>query len=74
MNYLELLHLAAPEAIVTVTALLVLTIELLGGRNTASATVSNASRGPAPTSATPGAGQGFDACSSLGSASRLPLR
>jgi NADH-quinone oxidoreductase subunit N len=59
MNYLELLHLAAPEAIVTVTALLVLTIELLGGRNTASATVSNASRGPAPTSATPGAGQGL---------------
>jgi NADH-quinone oxidoreductase subunit N len=59
MNYLELLQLAAPEAIVTATALLVLTIGLLGGGRTSSATVSSASRGTAPTSATPGAGQGL---------------
>ena len=42
MNYLELLQLAAPEAIIVATALLVLTLGLLGGGRTASATVSSA--------------------------------
>ena len=42
-NYLELLQLAVPEAIVTATALLVLTIELLTSRRATSATVSTAS-------------------------------
>ena len=40
MSYLELLKLAAPEAIVVVTALVVLTIGLLTGRRNAGATVS----------------------------------
>jgi NADH-quinone oxidoreductase subunit N len=40
MNYFELLQLAAPEAIVAVTALVVLTVGLLAGRRTARATVS----------------------------------
>ena len=40
MSYLELLHLAAPEAIVLVTALLVLTIGLFAGRRPVGATVS----------------------------------
>src|SRR5690242_8223944 len=59
MNYLQLLQLAAPEAIVTLTALLVLTIELLSGRNTSSATVSSASPPATQTSARAGAGQGL---------------
>jgi NADH-quinone oxidoreductase subunit N len=40
MSYLELLHLAAPQAIVVVTALVVLTIGLLTGRPAKGATVS----------------------------------
>ncbi len=45
MNYLELLRLAAPEAIVVVTALLLLTIGLIAGRKAAGATVSATGRG-----------------------------
>jgi hypothetical protein len=40
MNYLELLKLAAPEAIIIVTALVVLTIGLVIGRRAGGATVS----------------------------------
>jgi NADH-quinone oxidoreductase subunit N len=40
MNYLELLQFAAPEAIVTGTALVVLTVGLIAGRRAAGATVS----------------------------------
>ena len=40
MNYLELLKLAAPEAIVVLTALVVLTIGLITGRRNVGATVS----------------------------------
>ncbi len=40
MNYLELLQLAAPEAIVVLTALIVLTIGLFAGRRAAGATIS----------------------------------
>lgn len=47
MSYLELLKLAAPEAIVVVTALVVLTIGLVTGRQAAGAGVSVASP-PAP--------------------------
>src|SRR5689334_4622613 len=57
MNYLELLQLAAPEAIVTVTALLVLTLELFSERKTARATVSTVPREPVPASAKAGAGE-----------------
>ena len=42
MSYLELLKLASPEAIIVITALLVLTIGLMAGRKAASATVSTA--------------------------------
>ena len=45
MNYLELLKLAAPEAIILVTALVVLTVGLVSGRRSAGATVSVAGRG-----------------------------
>jgi NADH-quinone oxidoreductase subunit N len=44
MSYLELLQLAAPEAIVTGTVLLVLTIALFAGRKAASATVTTVPR------------------------------
>ncbi len=56
MNYLELLQLAAPEAIVTVTALVVLTIGLVTGRRNVGPTVSVAGRGNAgdTPAATPG--------------------
>lgn len=53
MSYLDLLKLASPEAIIVVTALLVLTTGLMTGRDTAEATVStarpdqNAGRAPA---------------------------
>lgn len=42
MSYLELLQLASPEAIVVITALVVLTIGLTSGREAAGATVSTA--------------------------------
>src|SRR5439155_22750337 len=42
MSYLELLKLASPEAIVVITALVVLTIGLTTGREAAGATVSTA--------------------------------
>jgi NADH-quinone oxidoreductase subunit N len=42
MSYLELLKLASPEAIVVITALMVLTIGLTTGREAAGATVSTA--------------------------------
>jgi NADH-quinone oxidoreductase subunit N len=42
MSYLELLRLAAPEAIVTATALLILTIALFSGRKAVGPTVSTA--------------------------------
>ena len=42
MSYLELLQLASPEAIVVITALVVLTIGLTTGREAAGATVSTA--------------------------------
>jgi NADH-quinone oxidoreductase subunit N len=42
MSYLELLKLASPEAIVVITALLVLTVGLTTGREAAGATVSTA--------------------------------
>jgi NADH-quinone oxidoreductase subunit N len=45
MNYLELLKLAAPEAIIVVTALVVLTIGLVSGRRAGGATVSVADPG-----------------------------
>lgn len=47
MRYLELLQLAAPEAIVVVTALVVLTIGLVTGRQAVGATVSVAAGGNA---------------------------
>ncbi len=56
MSYLELLHLAAPEAIIVFTALVVLSIGLVSGRRRAEASVSVAglSRvGDTPASATP---------------------
>jgi len=48
MRYLELLQLAAPEAIVVITALAVLTIGLVTGRRSVGATVSVAGHGSAP--------------------------
>ena len=45
MNYLELLKLAAPEAIVLVAALVVLTIGLVTGRRGVGASVSVAGPG-----------------------------
>src|ERR1043165_2432882 len=42
MSYLELLKLASPEAIIVITALMVLTIGLTTGREAAGATVSTA--------------------------------
>ncbi len=48
MSYLELLRLAAPEAILVVTALAVLTIGLVTGRRSVGATVSVAGRGNVP--------------------------
>jgi len=59
MNYFELLRLAAPEAVVTVTALLVLTIELFSGRRSVSATVSTASPGSIQTSPGPDRSRGL---------------
>ncbi|HSU85301.1 MAG TPA: NADH-quinone oxidoreductase subunit N [Chthoniobacterales bacterium] len=53
MNYLELLQFAAPEAIVAVTALVVLTVGLIGGWRATGATVSTAGSGIAGD--TPGA-------------------
>jgi NADH-quinone oxidoreductase subunit N len=57
MSYLELLRLAAPEAIVVITALAVLTIGLATGRRSVGATVSVAHRGNADdtSAATPAA-------------------
>jgi hypothetical protein len=46
MNYLELLQLATPEAIVVAAALLILTIALLTGHRSAQAGVSLTRRGP----------------------------
>ncbi|HEX4666758.1 MAG TPA: NADH-quinone oxidoreductase subunit N [Chthoniobacterales bacterium] len=56
MSYLELLKLAAPEAIVVLTALMVLTIGLVTGRRQAGATVSVAGppRVARPPDSTPG--------------------
>jgi NADH-quinone oxidoreductase subunit N len=60
MSYLELLKLASPEAIITVTALTVLAIGLAGGRGFVAAAVSaakptaNAGDTPATTAATSG--------------------
>jgi len=51
MSYLELLQLAAPEAIVVITALAVLTIGLVTGRRSVGATVSVA--GPRNAADTP---------------------
>ena len=45
MNYLELLQFAAPEAIVAVTALVVLTVGLIRGRRATGATLSIAGSG-----------------------------
>ncbi len=59
MNYLELLKLAAPETIVVVTALIVLTIGLVSGRRAAGTTVSSE---PSPNESTvmpPSLGFGF---------------
>src|SRR4051812_35796637 len=53
MSYLELLQLAAPEAIVTGTVLLVLAIALYSGRKAASATVTTAPGALKQTSAKP---------------------
>ena len=47
MSYLELLQLAAPETIVVVTALVVLTLGLASGRRAGGATVSVANQGHA---------------------------
>ncbi|HEY1582531.1 MAG TPA: NADH-quinone oxidoreductase subunit N, partial [Chthoniobacterales bacterium] len=52
MNYLELLQLAAPETIVVLTALLVLTIGLTNGRSSRGATIST---GKIPAAAWPAA-------------------
>ena len=61
MSYLELLRLAAPEAIVVGTALLLLTVGLIVGRKAAGVTVSATARGMAnqPPAATPASGVGF---------------
>src|SRR2546425_6282286 len=58
MSYLELLKLASPEAIVVITALVVLTIGLTTGREAAGATVSTAqpTRNAGGTSSAEGAG------------------
>src|SRR3989441_6282556 len=58
MSYLELLKLASPEAIVVITALVVLTIGLTTGREAAGATVSTAqpTRNAGGTSSAQGAG------------------
>ena len=64
MSYLELLQLAAPEAIVVVTALVVLTIGLVTGRRPAGATVSVA--GPSGAGDTPRAFAGDTPASTAG--------
>ncbi len=58
MSYLELLKLASPEAIVVITALVILTIGLTTGREAAGATVSTAqpTRNAGGTSSAQGAG------------------
>ena len=58
MSYLELLKLASPEAIVVITALVILTIGLTTGRDAAGATVSTAqpTRNPSGTSSARSAG------------------
>src|SRR5438132_3689425 len=60
MSYLELLRFASPEAVVVITALVVLAIGLTMGRDTAGATVSTAqpdqNAGRAPTPAATAAG------------------
>src|SRR5438105_6061719 len=58
MSYLELLKLASPEAIVVITALVILTIGLTAGRDAAGATVSTAqpTRNPSGTSSARSAG------------------
>ncbi|MEO8045096.1 MAG: NADH-quinone oxidoreductase subunit N [Spartobacteria bacterium] len=75
MNYLELLKLAAPEAIVVLTALVVLTIGLVTGRRNVGATVSVAGRPDKPGLAgdTPAATPASLALSSLAAAFGLAL-
>ncbi len=65
MSYLELLQLAAPEAISVVTALVVLTIGLVGGRRNVGATVSVAGRPDADDTARGPAGDTPAATASL---------
>lgn len=59
MNYLRLLELAAPEAILTLTALLVLTVGLVGGRRAAGATISTAQSPNESTALPPSLGFAF---------------
>ena len=66
MSYLELLQLAAPEAIVTVTALFVLGIALFSGRKGGSVTVSTASPPSAAPRVEPSAKPGLILVAALG--------